>query len=140
MAAFMQFDGYLSEDFPDDYWADEGILDAHQMVREFVEADWMELQHAWKHRSEAWQIRCAQVLPHGAPEFSVPALLSMLNSDYREVRMMALDSLREVDLGRVPIDKLDFISSEVARCQATATPIESKILGALEKQVASLRQ
>lgn len=59
---FDDFDKYLTSDFSDDYWSDEGIGFAVEKLSAFTREDWSRLKNESNNRSVEWVIRCAETL------------------------------------------------------------------------------
>jgi len=128
MAAFEELDHFLSLDFSDDFWSDEGVLHAHALVQNLGEGEWPKLRASWTARSEVWQIRCADVLPEGAPQEVIPVLIQMVRNASRDVCITALDSLREFDLHQLSVDEQRDIDAAIERCLKSADVAESAVL------------
>ena len=140
MAAFAEFDQYLTDSSSDDYWSDEGILQARVIVHGFNDEDWESLNESWRERDESWQTRCAQVLSHGAPQHAVAIVLGMVGSQHEESRIAAFDSLREMDLSYLEAHDLDRIAMSIDQSLKSASPIECSVLNALKLQLLALRK
>ncbi|MBN0989739.1 HEAT repeat domain-containing protein [Amphritea pacifica] len=90
---FSNFDKYLGTSFSIDYWSDEGISHAAEIVSEFTEKDWEELISSFPKQSENWLVRCAESLGDVENNSSLDTLLNLLNSQSEEVQIAALDSM-----------------------------------------------
>jgi len=90
---FSDFDKYLCSSFSIDYWSDEGISQAANIVSEFTENDWEELDSSLSNQNESWQIRCAESLGDVENNYSLDILLTLLNSESSEVQIAVLDSV-----------------------------------------------
>jgi HEAT repeat protein len=90
---FSDFDKYLRSSFSIDYWSDEGISRAADMVLEFTEKDWAELVNSFPKQNENWLVRCAESLGDVENNSALDTLLNLLNSQSEEVQIAALDSL-----------------------------------------------
>lgn len=137
MTAFSELDEYLGKTFSDDYWSDEGELQAHAIVRRFGERDWEELRASWQQRGESWQTRCAQILSHGSPRQAIPTVLQMLGSNHKESRIAALDSLREMDLNYLQVQDVQRVAIVIEHSLRSADAMESLVLNALKRQIAA---
>ena len=65
MTTFQELDTYLSQDFSEDYWADDASLYAPELVKQLTTEDWTALKSSWQNRSKQWQVRCAEILDWG---------------------------------------------------------------------------
>ena len=97
MRPFQELDEYLSKDYSIDYWSDEGVLYAHQLIETFTSADWDDLDIAWRNRPQQWQSYCAQILPWGDKDRAMHLLFEMVQMSDDELLISAADSLREFD-------------------------------------------
>jgi hypothetical protein len=131
--ALTELDAYLASNFSDDYWSDEGVLQAHQRLQEFAVSDWTLLHGIWPSRDNTWQCRLANILPFGEPGAALEILVAMIETAPREVLISALDSMREMDLGRLSADQREVIKgwTRLLLDNNAAGKLESMILGEL---------
>ena len=97
MAPFQEFDMLLAGDYSDDYWSDDVVLTARDLVERFSSSDWLTLQSAWRSRLPRWQHRCADTLSRDLEGKAVPILLEMVEADDDELVITAADSLSATD-------------------------------------------
>lgn len=95
---FDEFDKYISEfaaeDFAIDYWYDEGVDIAENMLREFAENDWKALLEAVSERTVEWQ-KCLAYCMHDKSDLNqLKVLLNLIDTDDSELFEMVVDSLR----------------------------------------------
>jgi len=102
MGDFQQLDAVLAGDYSGDYWADEVVLMARDIVERLTPPDWASVRTAWRSRSSKWQIRFADVLSRGPAHTVSPILVDMMESDDDEVVITAADSLRTLDCDLPP--------------------------------------
>lgn len=96
MNAFKELDSqYLSGDFGPDYWSDEAIDQARNLLTKFTERDWEALSNQWSTGSIEWQVRCADMLGYADPNFAQPILKDMIKSKQEEVAQAAQESLSD---------------------------------------------
>lgn len=93
-----QLDNYLSQDFSDDYWYDDRIIEACKLVKQLTPSDWSTLNTIWQHRPKHWKIRLAEVLDWGDEEYAIPLLLQLLHNPDDELAITALESLESFEL------------------------------------------
>lgn len=95
---FDEFDKYILafavEDFPVDYWYDEGIDFAEKMLCEFKEDDWKTLLEAVSERTIEWQKHLAYCLNDKSDLNQLKVLLSLVDTDDNELFEIVVDSLR----------------------------------------------
>ncbi|HEY9633539.1 MAG TPA: hypothetical protein V6D14_09045 [Coleofasciculaceae cyanobacterium] len=96
MTTFQELDAYLSQDFSDDYWADDASLYARELVKQLTTEDWNALKSSWQNRSKEWQVRCAEILDWGEAIQAVPLLRQMIQVRDDELTLTAADSLRSL--------------------------------------------
>ncbi|HMU64694.1 MAG: hypothetical protein U1E82_07205 [Nitrosomonas sp.] len=98
MSNFNEFSRYISKNFTIDYWEDNAITYAKQLISKFRTEDWEILESNWIKKPSHWRNYCAQVLSSGAPKFAVRILLDMINNLDDELTISAADSLRSMDI------------------------------------------
>ncbi len=134
MTTFQELDAYLSQDFSDDYWADDASLYACELVKQLTPEDWNALQSSWQNRSKQWQVRCAEILDWGEASQAVPLLLEMIREGDDELTLTAADSLRSIGVAELdfPIDE-DVL--EPLQAVAQTGNITKRIIGELLEQL-----
>ena len=90
---FVDFDNYLKKSFSLDFWEDEGISIAEEILNSFSEDDWNSLINILSSREKAWRIRCANVLSEIEDENVIDILISIAITESLEVKLAALDSI-----------------------------------------------
>ena len=95
---FDEFDKYIkdfeAEDFAGDYWYDEGVLIAVDLLKKFDDSDWNLLKQTLPERSNGWKCRLAYCLgePDDPRHFEI--LLALVDTDDTELFVTAVDALR----------------------------------------------
>lgn len=140
MKTFHALDNYLRLQFSDDYWSDEGTSQAHALIRNLTPDGWTALRELWTCRDDTWQSRCAQILPHGEPHLALEVLLDMVHTGVEQVRMAALDSLREMDLDRLRLDQKNSIEAVARDSLTRADKVEGMVLQNLLVELEKSRQ
>ena len=95
---FDEFDKYIkdfeAEDFVGDYWYDEGVLIAEDMLQKFDASDWDLLKQVLPERSNGWKCRLAYCLGEPDDPRHLETLLALADSDDTELFVTAVDALR----------------------------------------------
>ncbi len=95
---FDEFDKYIFEfaveDFAIDYWYDEGVDVAENMLCEFAENDWKMLLEAVSERTVEWQKRLAYCMHDKNDLNQLKVLLNLAEIDDSELFEIVVDSLR----------------------------------------------
>lgn len=95
---FDEFDKYIleftMEDFAVDYWYDEGVDIAENMICEFEDNDWKTLLEAVSKRTVEWQKRLAYCMHDGNNLNQLKVLLELVDTDDSELFEIVVDSLR----------------------------------------------
>lgn len=116
---FDEFDKYIFEfaveDFAVDYWYDEGVDIAENMLSEFEENDWKMLLEVVSERTVEWQKRLAYCMHDKSDLNQLRVLLNLVETDDSELFEIVVDSLR------------DFTSEESRNLIQTDLRIISKI-------------
>src|SRR5260370_9619977 len=97
MDHFQEIDTLLAGDYSDDYWSDDVVLTARDLIVHFSPSDWVRLKSAWRSRPPKWQYRCAEVLSRESEGKAAPILLEMIEADDGELAITAADSLSATD-------------------------------------------
>lgn len=95
---FDEFDNYISEfateDFAVDYWYDEGVNIAENMLHEFDDNDWKTLSRSIPDKTVEWKKRLAYCLHDESNLNQLTVLLRLVDTDNSELFEIAVDSLR----------------------------------------------
>ena len=96
---FDEFDKYISkfavENFAVDYWYDEGVVIAENMLCEFEENDWKALLETVSERTVEWQKRLVYCMHDTSDLNQLKVLLNLVETDDSELFEMVVDSLRD---------------------------------------------
>ena len=90
---FQELESLLDCDFLPDYWSDEGMTRAIEIVEEFSDLDWVTLNRVIEQKSETWQIKCAQTLGEGEPSIALQTLLLMLSTESIRIKVAVADAI-----------------------------------------------
>ena len=95
---FDEFDKYIFEfaveDFAVDYWYDEGVGIAENMLCEFEKNDWKMLLEVVSERTVEWQKRLAYCMHDKSDLNQLKVLLNLVETDDSELFEIVVDSLR----------------------------------------------
>ena len=94
MNTFQKLSDFLETDYDENYWSDNAVILAGDMLNQFTPSDWSSLVAAWPAKRPTWRIRLADTLGEGPAKESMPILKNMLLSPEIEVAMKAADSIR----------------------------------------------
>ena len=97
MELFFELDKYLSNDYSINYWEDEVLSKAEELVTRFSEDDWLNIKRKWEEKPSLWIKYFAQTLSVGIPKYSIPILYKIIDSQNDEISIIAIDSLRCID-------------------------------------------
>ncbi|WP_038181741.1 hypothetical protein [Vibrio rhizosphaerae] len=131
---FQEFDNYLNSLFSSDYWADEGISIAENMLSKFSNTDWDMLKDSVGFRDSKWLVKCAEVLGENESSIAFNILMKIAINDNLEVKIAALDSINslfdyisdsDLDGLKDVIDGVDVLDSHVTRMMLNS--LERKI-------------
>lgn len=132
MAECSDLDRYLSQQYSDDYWSDEAILYAHELIHGLSPAGWRDLSELWRRRDAPWQTRCAQILSQGEQGLAVKLLIDMVKNGAVEVKLAALDSLREAAPEALGAQDRAYLLDEVTQLMRTVGGIHAIMLNDLK--------
>lgn len=93
MERFNTLSDFLIPDYHTDYWSDDAVLIAMEMLAALQPDDWDELARSWPDRTPGWQCRLADILDDAPPERAMPILLAMVVSEDGAVAKTAAASL-----------------------------------------------
>ncbi|MGL5941711.1 MAG: hypothetical protein ACRC2S_15270 [Waterburya sp.] len=97
MNTFDELDQYLNVDYNINYWSDDAMDYAIELIDRLSEPEWILLKKNWNEKSVAWQVRLADAL-FGSEQYRViDLLISMLKSPEIKVAIAAAESLESKD-------------------------------------------
>ncbi len=134
MTTFQELDAYLSQDFSEDYWADDASLYARKLVKQLTTEDWNALKSSWQNRSKEWQMRCAEILDWGEALQAVPLLLEMIREEDDELTLTAADSLRSIGVAELDLPVAKDVLERLQTVAQTGS-IAKRIINELLKQL-----
>lgn len=85
---------YLSGFFTTDYWYDEGVDIAREIISDFKEDDWKMLLQELSKKDAEWKKRIAYCLYNCDHKYECLLLLELLDTEDDELFEISLDSLR----------------------------------------------
>jgi hypothetical protein len=92
---YIVFDKYLSGYFTEDYWYDDGVMIAEEMLQKFDDGDWELLINSIESKSIEWQTRYAYCIDVGINhEYALKSLMMLTETDNEELFVTVVDSLR----------------------------------------------
>lgn len=107
---FEIFDKCLEKVDSDDYWSDQGILEAEDIVEKFEDNDWLLLNTTVVKKNKRWILRCVEVLGEGETERHIQSLMMIFKSQTDiEIREEAIESVVDL-MNRIPL------SSSITDC------------------------
>jgi len=92
---YKELDNYLLGYLPMDYWYDEGFSIAREILSNFTQEDWEELANNISSKTLDYQRKLAYSIENSGREYELSVLLSMTNTEDRELFEICIDSLRE---------------------------------------------
>lgn len=96
MNALAELEELLSGDYSENYWSNDLVLVARDLVAQLTDADWHTLQSSWSGQPATWQYRLADVISRGEPSKALPLLIPMIEADDDELSLTAADSLNAI--------------------------------------------
>jgi len=97
MATLEKLSEYIDNEFSLNYWADDAIDYANELVSTLSDNEWHRLKQTWHSKSVAWQIRCADAVFGVDSKHAIDLLIKMLNSVEVEVALAAAEGLEASD-------------------------------------------
>ena len=86
---------YLLGYLPENYWYDEGVYIARDIISNFTENDWKLLLEQLSEQNIEWKKKLAYCLYDDSNKYELFTLLELLNTDNEELLEISLDSLRD---------------------------------------------
>ncbi len=90
-----ELEKYLSGYFYPNYWYDEGVDIAQDIISHFTDDDWKLLLERLSKQDMEWKKRLAYCLYDNSNPYELSVLLELLNTDDDELLEISLDSLRD---------------------------------------------
>lgn len=97
-----ELEKYLLGYLPANYWYDEGVDIAQDMISNFKDDDWKQLLEQLSKQNIEWKKKLAYCLYNDSNEYELLTLLELIDTRDEELLEITLDSLR------------DFINKETA--------------------------
>ena len=95
---FEEFDNFITEfaveDFDIDYWYDEGVDIAENMICKFDDSDWQKLVKVIPKKNAEWCKRLAYCMHDSNDANQLMVLLNLVENDDDELFEIVVDSLR----------------------------------------------
>ena len=131
----------LSLSFTNDYWSDDGILHAHDLISKLTDESWNKLTDFWQLKDNEWISRLAAILPFGDQESAAKILYEIVISTQssNNLKTLALDSLRDTDIHMLEKKELNRLLDEIEMCRKWSSPIEHSILDLLKKYIKEVK-
>ena len=117
---------YLSGYFTIDYWYDEGVDIAREIISEFKESDWKMLLEEISKKDVEWKKRIAYCLYDRDNKYEWLLLLELIDTEDDELLEISLDSLRSfinkettgslIDSGRPTQIMLEDLIKKINEC------------------------
>lgn len=104
-----EFNEYISSEFSHDYWHDEGIDIALDMLYKFKETDWVRLSNDLPMKNTYWKVKLANCLGDVDNPYARDLLILMVEKNNGELLEASIDSLRNKDLSNMTPSEKDKI-------------------------------
>lgn len=91
---YNELDKYLLGYLPMDYWYDEGVDIAREIISDFEECDWKMLLEEISNKDIEWKKKIAYCLYNHDNRYELLLLLELLDTEDEELFEISLDSLR----------------------------------------------
>lgn len=92
---YNELEKYLSGYFYPNYWYDEGVDTAQDMISHFTDDDWKLLLERLSKQDVEWKKKLAYCLYDNRNPYELSVLLELLNTDDDELLEISIDSLRD---------------------------------------------
>lgn len=93
MTLLEDLSAFLEPDYNENYWSDDAVLIANDMVTKLQPEDWEKLAASWESRKPGWQRRLADALDTAPIERGMPIITRMLLSSDDSVAIAAVGTL-----------------------------------------------
>lgn len=101
---FESFNNCLEKIDSDDYWSDQGILEAEDVLERFENNDWLLLKTAVVKNNKRWILRCVEVLGEGETEKNIQILMAIFKTQTDvEIKEEAIESIVDI-MNRIPLN------------------------------------
>ncbi len=90
-----ELEKYLLGYLPSNYWYDEGVDIAQDIISNFTDDDWKLLLERLSKQDIEWKKKLAYCLYDDNNKYELLVLLELLNTDDNELLEISLDSLRD---------------------------------------------
>lgn len=124
------------ESDPSDYWYDCAILEATEILNKFNNNDWELLLSQIKLKPIFWQKRLVECLGDLHNSYELDVLLNIINTNFEELFISCVDSLRLLDLSNLDKSKKKSLLLKIdILLQNASSPVKSVLQELIKKLV-----
>jgi len=125
-----KFGKYLSGEFSNDYWSEDAIYSAGDILDKISTEEWIELEGIFKSKNKQWQVRCLQSFAATDSLEFQPILRNILTSiDDDEILIECLDIIENlIDVGVDCRALLKIKEPSVIRLSEAGSGIASRVM------------
>ena len=91
---YTKLENYLSGYFHTNYWYDEGVEIAQDIISNFTDKDWEHLLKKLPKQNMEWKKKLAYCLYNDKNKYELLTLIELLHTEDKELLEIVLDSLR----------------------------------------------
>ncbi len=91
---YTKLENYLSGYFHTNYWYDEGVEIAQDIISNFTDKDWEQLLKKLPKQNMEWKKKLAYCLYNDKNKYELLTLIELLHTEDKELLEIVLDSLR----------------------------------------------
>ena len=130
---FDEFDRYLSNEWNVDYWYDIGVIQAIDLLDNFLDHDWQKLLHELPTKQEMWMCRCAETLGDVEDPIAFVVLEKLMETSSHDLLMAVVDSVRSQAYAGRRIKMTVGLQSVLVELRRSAGRIDRMVISDLEK-------
>lgn len=127
-----ELDEYLKSDMLEDYWYDDALFICEDIIREFSDDNWKELEVDIPKEDERWNIRLVECLSDIDNEYALNCIMKMADTDNERLFITCVDSLRDRNISSLQLD--DMKNKAKLLLEVTSLP-NKKVLEAFIQRV-----
>lgn len=108
--SFEKLDNLISKNMPVDYWEDDQLFSAQEIVEDFSENDWVLMEESIPAKSSEWKCRLIQSIGDSkGNNVAIKTLLNFIEETNPDIVELAIDSLRNI----IPLSGLVFSENQL---------------------------
>ena len=119
----------------EDYWYDVSLFLCQELINNFSDIEWRQLSEKVSDYSESNKIRIVECLADVDNENSRDIILQLSKTESRDLFIVCIDSLRDMNLSSLSCDDKKFLVEKIKYYSDNASQLEMTIFHAIDSSI-----